>query len=718
MKNLAALLKGLRGSGRRSLPESLSQEPVQTSNREAATEGTSPVGKGVAEPRSSKSQGTAASMPDEVTSGAAGEQAPHPEYAVLLVSGGLSLYLGQLLFTAVGEADRWQAHLFSIIGAVLSFLAVTGFTSGSLPRIVEKPLRQFSRWMKVSPARALLLPLAPWLSFGAALAAGDAPHMKLPLIAVAAWLLAIFFASTGAKAYESEPKAGRWSLGDVVLVGLLFTVAILLRGLWTGKIPWVLTGDEASAGLSALEFVDGAHDNPFSIGWFSFPSMYFFVQSLSIRLFGPTTEALRLPSALIGALTVVGLYAYARDAFGRGVALAASTYLAAFHFHIHFSRIGLNNIWDGLFMVTFSWALWSAWKSGRRSTFVLAGLVIGLAQYFYTSSRALFVMLPLWLVVAAVKDPAVFRRRLPHLVAMGTATLTVILPLGRFFATHPDEFNAPMQRVTILGDWLEKETTIRGEPPSAIIGDQFKKAALGFTHENLRHWYQPGHPMLLPLPAALFILGLILLLLKPLDLRHLWLGLWLIFSVLAVGLSQNPPAAQRFVFAAPVAAVLVALPVAGAASWLSRAWPSYKLLIHFAVGALLILVAAGDLSFYFGDFSANHRFGDLNTETATALGFFLADQEAGLQVYFFGPPRMGYYSLSTVPFLAPKAIGQDVEAPLVSPPPWSLAGPTAFVFLPEREAELNLVRQRYPDGETVQQHGKDDKLLFTAYFVR
>jgi len=45
-------------------------------------------------------------------------------------------------------------------------------------------------------------------------------------------------------------------------------------------------------------------NNPFIAAWYGFPSLYFFIQSLSIRLFGQTTEALRITSALAGAQAV------------------------------------------------------------------------------------------------------------------------------------------------------------------------------------------------------------------------------------------------------------------------------------------------------------------------------------------------------------------------------------------------------------------------------
>jgi len=589
--------------------------------------------------------------------------------------------------------------------------------TGSLPRFVNVPLEKAAHWLHLSSAQILMVAMAPLISFAGGLAAGDSAQMKLPEIAVTSWLLAISLVIMGNWQSEDKPKVALWPRLELIAIGGLFLFAFLSRGLGTDKILWFLSGDEGSGGLSAVEFANGTRDNIFSIGWYSFPSFFFFVQSISVRLFGQTIEALRLLSALAGALTVVALYWYARKAFGRGIALAAAAYLAGFHYHIHFSRIGLNNIWDGLFFVLFTGALWQAWTGGKRLMYILAGLTLGLAQYFYTSSRGLILLVLAWLAIATIFDRKGIRDRLPDLVCMFLAAIVIFLPLANFFLHHQDEFLAPHQRVTILGNWLRNEVNRTGDPGWVILGRQLKESALGFTTRNLRVWYQPGHPMLLPLAASLFLLGVILLLLQLLDLRYLWLALWLIIAILMGGLTESPPAAQRYVFTAPAVSLLVALPITMSQQWLSRLWPARDKVVIGLLSLILITAIGLDLRFYFGDYAPNNRYGDPNTETATALGFYLAEQEPGLQVHFFGPPRMGYYSLSTVPFLAPQATGEDVVTPITSPPDWSIDGPTIFVFLPERQEELMLVRESYPGGTEILQRGKDETLLFVAYYV-
>jgi len=149
------------------------------------------------------------------------------------------------------------------------------------------------------------------------------------------------------------------------------------------------------------------------------------------------------------------------------------------------------------------------------------------------------------------------------------------------------------------------------------------------------------------------------------------------------------------------------------AKWLIRGWPTARPAVVAIVATLVVAAGWADLSFYFGDYSGSKRFGDLNTETASAVASMLNAREPGVEAYFFGG-RMGYYSHSSIPYLASQAIGYDVLQPITSAPSWELSGPTIFIFLPERAAEMALVQERYPGGEVFQETGRDAE-LYLAY---
>src|SRR3990172_2306190 len=245
------------------------------------------------------------------TTTAVGKQA-----TVTLVVSALSLFFGQILHTTLPDGERTAASISTILGLLLFLLTVRAFSAGTFPRMLERPVEVAAGWLGVSPTQVTLMGLAILLSGAAWLAAGDSALMRLPVLAVALWVGSAVLFLMGAWQTGALQRIRTWPRGEALAVVGLFLAAFMARGIRAADIPWLLTGDEASGGLSALEFIRGEHNNLFGTGWLDFPSLYFFMQSLSIRLFGQTTQALRLTSALAGALTVVATYWFLRETFG------------------------------------------------------------------------------------------------------------------------------------------------------------------------------------------------------------------------------------------------------------------------------------------------------------------------------------------------------------------------------------------------------------------
>jgi hypothetical protein len=252
-----------------------------------------------------------------------------------------------------------------------------------------------------------------------------------------------------------------------------------------------------------------------------------------------------------------------------------------------------------------------------------------------------------------------------------------------------------------------------------VLLDQFRLAWLGISHEPLRMWYTPQMPLWRWPLGWLFWLGLFGLLWRP-QLRGLLLGLPLTTAVLLTALSQDTPAAQRFVVIAVLSVFVVALPSGWLWAWLKEQnWLSQNMKQGATAVFLcaILWLAMADVRFYFGELDNFYTLGGVNTAVATELAIFLRPQ-APHDVYFLGHPRMNYASHATVPYLAPHMHGRDLNDPLTAPPLWLLRQPSIFVFLPERLAELTYVQEAFPHGR-VQQHYRPPfpDPLFTTYQI-
>ncbi|MBS3752736.1 MAG: glycosyltransferase family 39 protein [Anaerolineales bacterium] len=623
----------------------------------------------------------------------------------------LSLWLQQ------GDWDKlWQWKHWALFAAGLIFLFW-----GQIFR-ADKELPSWANWIRFTPDwlgvktwQIVFLLLSVPAVIVATVSAGYEAKMKNKPLAIVAWLASIGFAIIGG--WQKTPKK-RIAQRTAILLACLLVGAFLVRVVNLTHIPILLTGDEGSVGISAVHFIEGETNNIFKVEWFSFPSFYFYLQSLSISIFGKTAWALRITSVIAGALTVGALYLVAKPMFGERTALFSSVFLATLHFHNHFSRIGLNNIWDGLWFVVVLGLLWYGWEKEHRLSFLLGGFFLGIAQYFYVSSRALLGLVPAWILLVGILDWPKLQRNLSNFLLMGLVAFVTVFPLARFYIKYPNEFLAPFHRVSILGSWLNNQVDLIEKPAWLIILNQIKLSFMGYTHVRLGHWYKPGVPILRWLPATLFYLGLVALLKKPRRTQANLLLFWLIGVGLMGGMSVDPPSAQRYLIVAPVLALTVGLGLSTLATELGKVWQARAKLIRVLAILVIVLVAADELRFYFLEYTPSSNFGGANSMVAQRLADFLQEKPDDYQVFFFGHPRMGYDSIRSLPYLAPHITGYTCTEPWGSDEnPSPTSDQLGFVFLPKHQSKLEAVQADYPSGKLLVEKIRDDQVLYYLYEV-
>ncbi len=588
------------------------------------------------------------------------------------------------LYTAIrlnGVDKNWQAILFWLLGI-----------AGSI-----------GMWIGLRQE-----PLAPREADGPS--AQDQPEAEPPPAAEESQPVA----SVG-RAATSAPAWARWEVA--VLIGCTLA-ALLLRVLRLGTIPFIVSGDEASMGIEAVNALQGRLINPFATGWLSHPTMYFFLMSGPISLLGQTAWGLRLLSALAGSATIPALYILARRLFDRRVALAGMVLLTVAHLHIHFSRLGINNIYDPLFGLLAFFFLTRGLQEGHLHDFALSGVMLGFGQFFYFGGRLFPIMFFCYIVILILLQPD----RRNRLWASGGALLGGFFatgaPLFRFFLLHPQDFMARMSSVGILqSGWLKAAQEATGKSVPALLWQQFRQSILAFNYTlDPTSWYAAKIPYLDFVSGLFFVLGLVLIARSWRKPGHLILNLWFWLALFFGGvLIENPPSSPRFVIFTPAVCLIAAV---GLGYLLEQATVLAKVRRTWVLGgmaAILLLACVLNIGYYFFRYTPARIYGGLNTEVGTRVGEYLHKQKPGSFVYFFGPPRM-WVHYATIPFLAPGMELADVETPLAAPPELgSSAQDMIFIFLPERVGELQWVMQAYPGGEREEVPGHTGNTLFVAY---
>ena len=616
---------------------------------------------------------------------------------VLILWSVVVLIVSQLIRTDIPREFRLIPLLMIPLNLALFFLGIWAVDKNRLPGWVENSVQALAARLGITSGQFFSLLFSLFFSILTSVAAGFLFRMWSPQAAVICWGLGILLAVYGGW----DLLTPRQSVSRLaILSGLaVFAGALILRSINTASIPIVLSGDEASSGLTAVNILRGQIDNLFITAWFSFPSFHNFLQSISIAIFGQTTEALRLLAALGGALTVAGVYFVGRSMFGHLTGLMAAIFLAGFHFHNHFSRVGLNNIWDGVFFTLVVGALWVGWQREKRAGYLLAGLGLGLAQYFYTTGRTLILVIAAWILIAGFFDHPRFRRAIPNLLLMLWMALIVVLPLALFYLKYPSEFFAPMNRVTIMGSWLTVTAANTGKAPVMVILQQIWRGMLGYVEMPLNAWYTPGVPLLRTLPGIVFLLGLVLTVLRWKDNRSQLLAIWLFWFAITGGMSESTPAAQRYVAAAPAIALLIAFSLLRLGELFKKLWPNRERWIRTGLLVVVILLAADDIRFYYFDYTPRSDFAGFNGLVAQRLADRLKSEPAGTELVFCGYPNMGYDSINSLPYLAPQIQYYNVLDPWNSADTPQPGGEHVFfAFLPNHEYDRQAMEIDYPGG--------------------
>lgn len=117
--------------------------------------------------------------------------------------------------------------------------------------------------------------------------------------------------------------------------------------------------------------------------WLHKPPLFLWQMALSIKLFGNTYWAVRIPSALLSALTIVCVYRIARLLSNERTAFVAALLLAVSNIHLHVVSGRLNTDHnDVVFMCCVTFSVWAFVEYYARNKFryvMLIGLFAGMA---------------------------------------------------------------------------------------------------------------------------------------------------------------------------------------------------------------------------------------------------------------------------------------------------------------------------------------------------
>lgn len=390
----------------------------------------------------------------------------------------------------------------------------------------------------------------------------------------------------------------RWAVFWLLLI---LIIASFLRLYNLTVWPPGLYPDEAMNGNNALEALETGEFKLFYHENNGREGLFINIQSVFLWFFGVNEPwVLRLPSAIFGILTVLGIYFLTKEIFlaagneqsATNAGLAASFFLATSFWHINFSRIAFRAIMAPLFLI---WAIYFLLLAFRRSSYligIIGGIMSGLGYYSYIAFRPT----PLLILInglgyywkATVNKNDVIKA----LAAFFALTFLIALPLGIYFVNNPADFLGRAAQISVFSS----------ETPFRDLSLNLVKTAGMFNFSgdwNWRHNFA-GKPLIFWPVGILFAAGIFTGLWKVAVKRDYFNAetfsfAWLAVTALPVVISnEGMPHALRAILMAPAVFILAASAAVSFFALIKKysRLPPYVLNVYLAVFLTLLVLEA------------------------------------------------------------------------------------------------------------------------------
>ncbi len=337
---------------------------------------------------------------------------------------------------------------------------------------------------------------------------------------------------SGIKQFFVRLKAGNWKINVGWRTILLFAAVILIiffRTYQLNTVPPEMTSDHAEKLMDIQDVLDGQWSIFFQRNT-GREAFQFYWTILVMKLFntGISFMSLKIGMVAAGLLTLPYLYLIAKEFWNKRVAFLALILAGIAFWPNVISRVGLRFALYPLFTAPALYYLLKGLKNGTRNDFIWSGIAIGLGLHGYSPYRAVPILLVfgVFLFILHRRNRPNWEKALFGTIMTGVTSTIVAIPLIRYAIAHPDIFTYRL--ATRLG---EVERPFPGNP-FVIFLDNVKNAMLMFGVNDGNTWLHSitYRPALDVITAALFYLGLVLLLVRYIQKRH-WLDLFLILSV-------------------------------------------------------------------------------------------------------------------------------------------------------------------------------------------
>lgn len=504
-------------------------------------------------------------------------------------------------------------------------------------------------------------------------------------------------------------------LYTISLISLII-IAIFYRFYQLSHLPPGLYQGEATSGLAAFKIL---HQHDFSVFYnINGPkeALFFYLQAVTVGLLGNTILALRVIPAIIGVLTMIVSFYWAKEWFGKRIAFIAAFFIAVSPWAITFSRNGYRANLVPLMIVLTLWLYTIAIRKRQLIWYILTGICLGIGFYTHPMFRFFPAALILTFLLLLIANRQLLKAHLRPISIVIIATAITLTPMVIYGFKHPADISPNITNSSFLDKNLND-----GRPTQTLLST-IGKTALMFNFrgdENYRH-NLGGQPMLNFFVGVMFVLGLLLVFVKIKTPKYLFLLILFFIMLLPEILSASAiPNASKIMGALPIIFVLAAIGTSYMLdSWyntfpINSAARSSGLL---AMALLIGLTAYQGYKQYFIAWAESPQTYKAFDEDTVAMANLLNAKSTNINKYVlidnFSDQTIQYLTYGKTSY---SQIGNEEDIKKLT----SGRGPKIFLLAEEYKSLIPKLKQKFTGGRLSSFYSSyNDKELFKIYEIK
>ncbi|HVZ58355.1 MAG TPA: hypothetical protein VG935_01220 [Patescibacteria group bacterium] len=374
---------------------------------------------------------------------------------------------------------------------------------------------------------------------------------------------------------------------NLLLFTTLTVIAEVVCFFSLSTYPLVSLGDEVrDGGMDVVKIATGQLTNVFDYGRYDAHGLI--IPTLGVPfyfLFGHTVGTFRIYAAVLSVLDIIILFFLLRRYVDSLLSFLGSITLLSFPLHLFFSRTQVvviwNSLWTSVLLLVFSLFL----DKRRVIDYITLGTLLGFASTFHAGVRVVAILLLLIVLMYEVIDCMRYDKAGQDiLIRLGKSILLLIFAVIGFgpkllFTTPQIFFHTT--RLQLAKDNVQGFFAIYSQ-----LEHNYLKSLMGWFYESVKYFYPDAQPLLAPVLAIFFILGIgsaIFLEKKRFTTSLLLLALLIPFFSSAITEAIN--ADHRLSVLLPIGAIFITLGI----SYLAKGIKNYNIRVGFYLVVMVYL---------------------------------------------------------------------------------------------------------------------------------